>query len=163
MILHANHAALEAVGRTSDQIIAQPLADLISPAQLNEWDRRILNFIAGDPFLSVRFTTSYVALDGSEHRVDTVIRRVPVEPSPLLVIVFLRPIDISLQDPELATSRFDTLTGLADRSIFFQRLGVAFERAKHSNTTCGVLFIDVDNFKQVNDRWGHVMGDEVLR
>lgn len=59
----------------------------------------------------------------------------------------------------LATS--DTLTGLANRSLFNTALGEALAHAKQTETS--VLFIDLDDFKHVNDRFGHRAGDELLR
>jgi diguanylate cyclase (GGDEF)-like protein len=64
---------------------------------------------------------------------------------------------------ELARLAFrDPLTGLANRTLFTQRLSQAHERAAADGTRLAVLFIDLDNFKRVNDSLGHAWGDEVL-
>jgi diguanylate cyclase (GGDEF)-like protein len=57
----------------------------------------------------------------------------------------------------------DSLTGLPNRTILLDRLDMALEGAKRSGTQVGVLYIDLDNFKQVNDRHGHLAGDTVLK
>ena len=56
----------------------------------------------------------------------------------------------------------DGLTGLANRSLFHDRLGQALARAKRHARTVAVLYLDLDSFKLVNDREGHDAGDAVL-
>jgi len=56
----------------------------------------------------------------------------------------------------------DPLTGLANRALFVERLHQAVERAEQHGRPLAVLFIDLDNFKIVNDSLGHAAGDKVL-
>ena len=56
----------------------------------------------------------------------------------------------------------DALTGLPNRRLFFDRLDLARARTRPAGYGIGVLFIDLDGFKAVNDRFGHDAGDDVL-
>jgi diguanylate cyclase (GGDEF)-like protein len=56
----------------------------------------------------------------------------------------------------------DPLTSLPNRELLLDRLAVALARRVRQGTALGVIFIDLDEFKQINDEYGHVVGDEVL-
>lgn len=57
----------------------------------------------------------------------------------------------------------DALTGLRNRGYFDERMGASFERLESGKGSLGVLMVDIDHFKSVNDAHGHATGDEMLR
>jgi diguanylate cyclase (GGDEF)-like protein len=60
-------------------------------------------------------------------------------------------------------ARHDSLTGLYNRRAFEEMLPVEVERSRRLDVPLSVAMIDIDNFKEVNDRWGYVEGDRCLR
>ncbi|WIM94839.1 EAL domain-containing protein [Actinoplanes oblitus] len=56
----------------------------------------------------------------------------------------------------------DPLTGLANRALFRERLVLALDSNQHRGTPVAVIFADLDDFKLINDTYGHAMGDRVL-
>ena len=58
---------------------------------------------------------------------------------------------------------YDNLTGLANRTLFYDRLEQAIFQAKRNQTKLALLFIDLDRFKEVNDTLGHDAGDQLLK
>jgi diguanylate cyclase (GGDEF)-like protein/PAS domain S-box-containing protein len=62
-----------------------------------------------------------------------------------------------------ALARVDTLTGLANRRHFEERLAEALQRAQRQRQPLGLLVLDLDRFKAINDTHGHAVGDAVLK
>ena len=60
-------------------------------------------------------------------------------------------------------AQYDQLTGLVNRTLFQDRLDNALARARRDGGLVSVMFLDIDGFKGINDRYGHSVGDELLQ
>jgi diguanylate cyclase (GGDEF)-like protein len=82
-----------------------------------------------------------------------------------LVTVSVRDVTNDRRNEEQANrlAFYDELTGLQNRRMFERRLNAAIERFRNSDDAVALLFVDLNGFKQVNDRLGHAVGDELLR
>ena len=93
-----------------------------------------------------------------------------VRPSPVSLLVFAlladhagRAIECARQFEQVARkARTDALTGLGHHGALMEQLGQAVERARKANELYGVVMVDLDGFKQVNDTFGHLVGDALL-
>jgi diguanylate cyclase (GGDEF)-like protein/PAS domain S-box-containing protein len=66
------------------------------------------------------------------------------------------------EDKLAQLAQFDTVTGLPNRYLFHDRLGLMLTQARRNNWLIGTLFVDLDRFKAVNDTYGHAAGDKLL-
>lgn len=64
---------------------------------------------------------------------------------------------------ERALARTDALTGLGNRMAFYEKLAEEIDRSRRYARDFSVAYLDCDNFKEVNDTWGHETGDALLR
>ena len=97
------------------------------------------------------------------HLIPVLLTATPV-PGSGAVVVFTDITQIKAMQEELRhQAETDPLTGLANRRRFFTALLLAGERVARKGDRCAVLMLDLDHFKAVNDRYGHAVGDAVLR
>jgi diguanylate cyclase (GGDEF)-like protein/PAS domain S-box-containing protein len=164
-----NLQAERLLGWKRTEVIGQPLAAMMLPPLLRRAYERDMRQLAessdGDaPVLSRRVELMLHNRSGQEMPVEVSLAYVP-RSSGHLFIAFLH--DISERKSLFASMEAmalkDTLTGLPNRRALMQALPEALQRANRLRQSCAVFFLDLDRFKQVNDRYGHEEGDELLR
>ena len=60
-------------------------------------------------------------------------------------------------------ARTDPLTGIANRAAFLENAGRVLDRCRRDSAPVSVMMFDLDRFKAINDRYGHAVGDAVIR
>lgn len=167
-IYHANAVACEMFQRTYDEMLTLNWGDLVDsdePGTLealkkrfrSEKTRSILRLKRKDGTLfEGDFSSSFFKDDGNEHWILFVIRDIT-----LFVETERRLKEAEALATQLATH--DYLTGLLNRRGFMEFLNHELERAKRMGTPTGLIMMDIDHFKQMNDRYGHTGGDWLLK
>lgn len=159
-----NSAAERIFGYTADEMIGKPLARIIPPERAQE-EPDILEKVAKGEKVE-HFVTQRVHKNG--HLVDISVCISPIFNQQGQVIgasKIARDISATLAaEAEIRRlAFFDPLTGLANRRLFIDRLNQLFLMASREHFALALLYIDLDNFKSLNDTQGHAAGDELLK
>jgi diguanylate cyclase (GGDEF)-like protein len=156
-IRYLNASGEVLIGRPSEDVVGRTLGEVLPAAQAAFFLDRYRRIVTTGESLSEEFRTSGedVAASWVAHQAVKLGDGVSVTAR-----------DISEQKVVEAQLRSraenDVLTGLPNRTLFFERLEQAMARARRDRAGVGVLFLDIDHFKQVNDTNGHAAGDAVL-
>ena len=160
--VYVNRAWLRTLGYTPEEVRGLTIFDIIHPESLAHCRDLFQRVIAGESIKN--FETVFVAKDG---------RCVPVEGNADSRShegrVLTRAIFRDVTERKLAEERlnrlahYDSLTGLPNRLLFADRLTHELAQARRAKQMVGLLFLDLDGFKPVNDSLGHDVGDLLLK
>jgi diguanylate cyclase (GGDEF)-like protein/PAS domain S-box-containing protein len=164
LIVDANPALAAMLAYTTEELYGRSMLDLIHP------DNRAAAVDAFAELLEerrmMRHETRLVRADGGVVPVQVTSSWVNGTPDgdPPHVVAIVEDITDrkALEAALVHRSLHDPLTGLPNRILFNDRLHHALERGRRERTPTSLLGIDLDGFKQINDQYGHPVGDEVL-
>jgi diguanylate cyclase (GGDEF)-like protein/PAS domain S-box-containing protein len=164
LIVDANPALAAMLAYTTEELYGRSMLDLVHP------DNRAAAVEAFAELLEerrmMRHETRLVRADGGVVPVQVTSSWVDGTPDgdPPHVVAIVEDITDrkALEAALVHRSLHDPLTGLPNRILFNDRLHHALERGRRERTPTSLLGIDLDGFKQINDQYGHPVGDEVL-
>lgn len=163
-IVWCNQALCESSGRASDELIGIPARSIFDPDDAGFSYRRLAPW-PGDARDVWKRRPMVKPADAGPYQVEETITAIVgaggVISHYISVLHAVSTAQHALQG-EVQRPDCDTLTGVATRAHLLERLDSGIDQALRNNTLFGILFIDLDGFKEVNDVFGHLVGDAVL-
>jgi diguanylate cyclase (GGDEF)-like protein/PAS domain S-box-containing protein len=163
-VLSANQIGAAELGYQVTELIGQPVSRFYPPEDRAYADGQIGRCVA-DPGTIHRWEARKVRKDGSQLWVRETARAIGVRPRQSSVLVVSEDITESRRRSEQLAyhANHDALTGLVNRRAFEERLKLALAVARAEQVEYALCYLDLDQFKVINDSCGHVAGDEFLR
>ncbi|MBB3220622.1 diguanylate cyclase domain-containing protein [Pseudoduganella umbonata] len=165
-IREANPAASSIFGYEGNELVGQDVATLIPPESRAAHESGLARAAAGGPPRLIgtpNVKVEGLRKDGTRFALELTITAASVG-SERQFVGIMRDITerLALEQKLERMAQYDSLTGLANRSLFNDRLRIALARSHRNRCALALMFIDLDGFKRVNDTMGHHAGDELL-
>lgn len=158
-----NEGALKNLGIKKSSLENYKFSDLLVDTTSEKFLEFSQKLFSGEESQLI-YETDLKRLNGSTYPVEV---RLQLSQSDVPPLLFANVQDISdrkkIERRLTYMASYDSLTGLPNKALFMDRLSVAMEAVKRQDLLIAVIFIDLDGFKQVNDTYGHEMGDLLVR
>ncbi|MCW8909163.1 MAG: EAL domain-containing protein [Gammaproteobacteria bacterium] len=166
LVTEINPATIEMFGYSREQMIGHDLAELIIPANMREPHHKQLARqveTGSSTIMGRRVETTAIHANGNEFPIELAINRIDVDEE-IYFTAYLRDLTEAheLKEKLIYQAAHDSLTGLINRREFEARMADIIEQASQNDQHC-LLYLDLDQFKVINDSHGHSAGDELLR
>jgi diguanylate cyclase (GGDEF)-like protein/PAS domain S-box-containing protein len=161
--LQVNVGAVQNLGYTPDELIGKGLPDILADFNPAEFERLVQPLFEGAEE-SVFYSGQHRRKEGGRYDVEARLQLSTEEEPPVFVVTVLDITERKESERKLIQqANFDQLTELPNRYYMLSRIDGAFSRARREKQRVALLFMDLDNFKTINDTLGHSVGDELLK
>jgi diguanylate cyclase (GGDEF)-like protein/PAS domain S-box-containing protein len=161
-IRNINRSGHERLGYTAEELLGRHISQMEPPELFAYKTPNILHAIEQKGHTI--FESAHVRRDGSVMPVEVNCKLIELDGQEVFFSV-IRDITERKQAEEriIHLAHYDALTNLPNRTLFYDRLEQAIAKAQRYQQKIAVLFLDLDGFKQVNDKFGHHVGDDLLK
>lgn len=158
-IVFVSDACEALLGYRADELTGTPITDYVHPDDLDATRASIIRVMDGQPHND--FCNRYIHRDGT---IVYILWSARLSEEDGVRIGVARDVTALRQaeDKLRFLAHHDPLTGLINRSLFRDRLELAMRAAHRHQSSLALLFLDLNDFKHINDTHGHAMGDRVL-
>jgi PAS domain S-box-containing protein len=162
-----NAAASQIFGYAAEEVVGKGMKMLMPAEMRDPHEKGMQRYLSGGaPHVIGRQGVELPGLkkEGSTFPLELTVNEIHLDNRRIFVGI-VRDITERKQTEEklLFLAQYDSLTGLPNRSLFMDRLASTARRAARNQSGLGIMFLDLDRFKQVNDTFGHHSGDDLLK
>ena len=163
-LMRVNPAMARITGYSEPQLLQMSVFELTHPDSLAAAKDRMLQYFADGGAEPAEAERRWIHADGREIWVQLNISPTRRDhPETVVALVSNITARKSAESRLSHLALHDALTGLPNRRLLFDRLQHALDASSRSGRPAGVLYVDLDGFKSVNDQAGHLVGDEILK